>query len=160
DRHLLRRRALPLRDLGRGRVPRAGRPLLLVAEGDRPAVPRARRPAQLLARLPRDEPDLLPDAQPGTRRDAEARLHLAGGRPLERGELVLDEGHETPGTTLADGFFDEVLEMPAGSAAPVVLALFLCLAAVTALTSHFVLMGCALGLVAVTLAAWHAKEPA
>ena len=79
---------------------------------------------------------------------------------LERGELVLDEGHETPGTTLADGFFDEVLEMPAGSAAPVVLALFLCLGAVTALTSHFVLMGCALGLVAVTLAAWHAKEPA
>jgi cytochrome c oxidase subunit I+III len=78
---------------------------------------------------------------------------------LVRGELVLDGGHETPGTTLADGFFDEVLEMPASSYAPPTLALFLCLAAVMALTSHFVLAGTALGLVALTLVFWHAHEP-
>src|SRR5207253_5418605 len=59
----------------------------------------------------------------------ESDLESDRGR-LERGELVLDRGHETPATTLQDGWLDEVLEMPSRSFSPVTLALFLCLAAV------------------------------
>jgi len=78
---------------------------------------------------------------------------------LERGELVLDGGHETPATTLQDGWLDEVVEMPAGSAVPVVLALFSCLAAVLVLLSHYYAAAGSLVLVLLTLAVWHAKEP-
>jgi cytochrome c oxidase subunit I+III len=81
------------------------------------------------------------------------------GHRLERGELVLDGGHETPATTLQDGWLDEVVEMPAGSAVPVVLALFACLAAVLVLLSHYYAAAGSLVLVLLTLAVWHAKEP-
>ena len=55
DRHLLRRRALPLHHLRRGRLPDLRRHVLLVPEGHRADVPRAAGPGQLLADLRRDE---------------------------------------------------------------------------------------------------------
>jgi cytochrome c oxidase subunit I+III len=81
-------------------------------------------------------------------------------RRLERGELVLDRDHETPGTTMADGWLDEVIELPAGSWAPVSLAFCVALLFVMVLTSHYAIGGIFLALAAVCLAVWHAKEPA
>ena len=80
-------------------------------------------------------------------------------RRLGEGALVLEEGHETPATTVLDARLDEVLEMPAESGWPVVLALCLTLVFVLLLTGHYLVAGgfAALGLV--VLAAWHTKEP-
>src|SRR5436853_4686083 len=39
-------------------------------------------------------------------------------RKLERGELVLEEGHLSPGTTPLDATWDEVLDMPSESPWP------------------------------------------
>jgi cytochrome c oxidase subunit I+III len=81
-------------------------------------------------------------------------------RRLERGELVLDEGHETPASTVRDAAFDEILEMPGESPWPIVLAA--CMTGVFAmlLISHWLLAGAAAMLAALSLAAWHSQEPA
>src|SRR3954468_24462446 len=42
---------------------------------------------------------------------------------FERGEMVLDHGHETPSSTVLDADFDEVVEMPSESPWPPVIAL-------------------------------------
>ena len=78
---------------------------------------------------------------------------------LERGELVLDEGHETTASTVRDGFFDEVLEMPAGSWWPLVLAI--CVTAVFAflLSTHYAIAGIFALLALLSLAGWHSAEP-
>jgi cytochrome c oxidase subunit I+III len=83
----------------------------------------------------------------------------ADARRLAEGVLVLEEGHETPATTVLDARLDDVLEMPPESPWPVVLTLCLVLLFVMLLTGHYALAGgfAALGLL--TLAAWHAKEP-
>ena len=62
DRHVLRRRALPLHDLRRRGVPAARRPLLLVPEGHRPHVPRGLGEGVVLAHVRGDDADVLPDA--------------------------------------------------------------------------------------------------
>src|SRR5204863_5067548 len=46
----------------------------------------------------------------------------ADARRLATGELVLEAGHETPASTVRDGYLDEVLAMPSESWAPVSLA--------------------------------------
>src|SRR4051794_12923336 len=43
-------------------------------------------------------------------------------RKLERGEMVLDEGHETPATSVLDAEWDEILDMPSDSPWPILLA--------------------------------------
>src|SRR5437764_6154441 len=53
--------------------------------------------------------------------DREDRVEDA--RKLEEGVLVLEEGHETPASTVRDGYLDEVVEMPSESGWPLVLGL-------------------------------------
>ncbi len=78
---------------------------------------------------------------------------------LQRGELVLDAGHETPATTVLDGELDEVLEMPGESWSPLLLALSLSLVFTMLLTSHYIVAAIAVGLGGLALASWHLKEP-
>jgi hypothetical protein len=80
-------------------------------------------------------------------------------RRLERGELVLDEGHETASSTVRDGLLDDVLAMPEESWWPLVTA-----ACVTAifpflLTNHFAIAGIMALLAALSAVGWHAREP-
>jgi cytochrome c oxidase subunit I+III len=79
---------------------------------------------------------------------------------LARGELVLDDGHETPATTVNDGQLAEILEMPPESPWPIVLALAVTIAAFFLLTSHYATAAFFLALAVLTLAGWHAQEPA
>jgi cytochrome c oxidase subunit 1/cytochrome c oxidase subunit I+III len=81
-------------------------------------------------------------------------------RRLEAGELVLDGGHETPGTTVNDAQLNEILEMPPESPWPIVLALALTIATFFLLTSHYVTGAAFIALAVLTLAGWHAQEPA
>jgi cytochrome c oxidase subunit I+III len=78
---------------------------------------------------------------------------------LERGELVLDAGHQQPATTVLDADLDEVVEMPAETPLPLILAVTLALVFVWLLTGHFVLAAAFVGLAGLVLAAWHAREP-
>jgi cytochrome c oxidase subunit I+III len=86
-------------------------------------------------------------------REPSERDHLAGGGPM------LDEGHETPASTLVDGDIDEILNMPSSSPWPPVLALALTGVFFMALLSQWIAAGVFLVAVAVTLVAWHSKEP-
>jgi cytochrome c oxidase subunit I+III len=81
-------------------------------------------------------------------------------RKLERGEMVLDAGHETPATTVVDAELDEILDMPSDSPWPPLLALALGLVFVFLLTGHWVTAVVFAGAAAAVLAAWHWKEPA
>ena len=78
---------------------------------------------------------------------------------LRRGELVLEEGHETTATTVKDGVYDEVLKMPSDSPWPVVLAAVMFVIFLMLLTSHWVVAGFVALTVLLVLAAWHAREP-
>jgi cytochrome c oxidase subunit I+III len=78
---------------------------------------------------------------------------------LEQGVLTLEEGHETPASTVADGVLDEVLEMPSESAWPIVLGACVTAAFVMLLTGHVVIAALLGGLVALALAGWHSQEP-
>ena len=80
-------------------------------------------------------------------------------RRLERGELTLEGGHETLGSSVLDAEPDEVLEMPAESPWPILLALMLAGAFALVLTTHYGSALVFLGLAAVVLGAWHWKEP-
>ena len=89
--------------------------------------------------------------------DREDRAADAGR--LERGELVLDEGHLTPATSVLDGYLDEVLDMPSGSWWP-----FACSAALLFLffmlqAGHMTAVCVGAALVVLTLVGWHMKEP-
>src|ERR671929_1118042 len=81
-------------------------------------------------------------------------------RRLEAGELVLEEGHETPASTVRDGYLDEVLEMPSESWWPITLGLFVTLLFVMLLLSHFVIAGIFGALAVLALGGWHLQEPA
>ncbi|HST26245.1 MAG TPA: cbb3-type cytochrome c oxidase subunit I [Gaiellaceae bacterium] len=89
--------------------------------------------------------------------DREDREH--DRRRLERGELVLDQGHETAATTVRDGFLDEVVEMPEESWWPLVLAVCVSGVFVFLLTSHFAIAGIFGLLCLLALAGWHSEEP-
>jgi cytochrome c oxidase subunit I+III len=80
-------------------------------------------------------------------------------RRLEQGVLTLEQGHETQATTVRDGYLDEILEMPAESPWPIVLAAAVTVVFVMLLTTHFVIAGVFVGIAALVLAAWHAGEP-
>jgi cytochrome c oxidase subunit I+III len=80
-------------------------------------------------------------------------------RKLQRGELVLDHGHETPATTAVDATWDEVLEMPSDSPWPILLAASAALVFVFLLTGHWTTALVFAGLGAAVLAAWHSGEP-
>jgi cytochrome c oxidase subunit 1/cytochrome c oxidase subunit I+III len=80
-------------------------------------------------------------------------------RKLNRGEMVLDEGHETPGTSVLDADWEETLEMPSNSPWPITLALLMGGMFTMLLIGHPVVAGGFAVLCALVLAAWHAKEP-
>jgi cytochrome c oxidase subunit I+III len=80
-------------------------------------------------------------------------------RRLERGELVLDGGHETPATTINDGQLTEILEMPPESPWPILLGLAVTVATFFLLTSHYLTATFFLALALLTLAGWHTQEP-
>src|SRR5439155_1392161 len=65
DRHVLRRRPLPLHHLRRSSVSDPGRDVLLVPEGHRTHVPRALGPALVLGHVPRHAADVLSHARRG-----------------------------------------------------------------------------------------------
>jgi len=89
--------------------------------------------------------------------DAEDRQ--ADLRRLERGELVLDKGHETPASTVVDAVPDEVLEMPGESPWPLAVAVCTGLLFIMLLTQHYAVAGVFAGFALLCVAAWHAKEP-
>jgi cytochrome c oxidase subunit I+III len=78
---------------------------------------------------------------------------------LERGELVLEGGHETPATTEQDAWLEEILEMPSESPWPLVLALCVAVSFVMLLWSHLLVAAVFLGCAVLTLAGWHSDEP-
>jgi cytochrome c oxidase subunit 1/cytochrome c oxidase subunit I+III len=80
-------------------------------------------------------------------------------RRLVRGELTLEEGHETQATTSLDAELDEILEMPSDSPYPIMLATALALVFVMLLTGHWTTALVFFGLVAAVLVLWHREEP-
>jgi cytochrome c oxidase subunit I+III len=80
-------------------------------------------------------------------------------RKLESGVMVLDEGHETPASTVLDGEWDEVLEMPADSAHPIMLAAATTAMFVMLLLNHYVTAGIFLAVAGLVLLGWHGAEP-
>ena len=80
-------------------------------------------------------------------------------RRLDRGEQVLQRGHETPATTVLDADWDEILEMPSESPWPIVLAAAIALVFVMLLLGHWVTAGAFGGLAFLVLFAWLSTEP-
>jgi cytochrome c oxidase subunit I+III len=89
--------------------------------------------------------------------DREDRIEDA--RRLQAGTLVLEEGHETPASTVRDGYLDEVLRMPQESPWPLVVGVGTALLFTMLLLSHFVLACVAAGLTLLAVAGWHSQEP-
>ena len=73
---------------------------------------------------------------------------------------MLENGHETPASTVRDGFLDEILDMPSGSWWPITLAA--CVTGIFSflLVSHYVVAGLFALLAALALVGWHSREPA
>jgi len=80
-------------------------------------------------------------------------------RRLRAGTFVLEEGHETPASTVRDGYLDEVLEMPPESPWPLVVGVTTALIFTMLLLGHFVLACVAAGLTLLAVAGWHSREP-
>jgi hypothetical protein len=78
---------------------------------------------------------------------------------LELGVLTLEEGHETPASTVVDGVLDEIVEMPSESVWPIALALFVALVFVMLLLGHYAIAGFLAVAALLSLAGWHAREP-
>jgi hypothetical protein len=89
------------------------------------------------------------------RDDREADIRDLGGG----GERVLDEGHETPASSVLDADWDEILEMPSKSWSPLVLAVMLAGGFAMLLTKHYVVAAAAFALAMLVLGGWHWKEP-
>ncbi|MBV9049357.1 MAG: cbb3-type cytochrome c oxidase subunit I, partial [Solirubrobacterales bacterium] len=79
-------------------------------------------------------------------------------RRLDRGEGVLELGHETPATTVQDAQLDEILSMPSHSAWPVVSALTLAGIFAMLLMAHYWIAVGFLVLGGLSLIGWHSKE--
>jgi cytochrome c oxidase subunit I+III len=80
-------------------------------------------------------------------------------RRLERGEGVLELGHETPSSTVLDAEADEILSMPAESPWPIALAAAVAGGFAMLLLAHYVTAAIFAGLAMLVLVAWHAGEP-
>jgi cytochrome c oxidase subunit I+III len=81
-------------------------------------------------------------------------------RRVQRGELVLAEGHQTPASTVVDAHLDEVVDMPSDSPWPITLAGALALVFVFLLTGHWTTAVVFAGATALVLGAWHWRESA
>jgi cytochrome c oxidase subunit I+III len=80
-------------------------------------------------------------------------------RRLERDELVLEDGHETPETTVNDAALAGVAEMPSESPWPVTVAVAVTLAFAFLLTGHYATGALLFALAGLALGAWHWHEP-
>jgi cytochrome c oxidase subunit I+III len=80
-------------------------------------------------------------------------------RNLERGEMTFESGHETPTSSVRDGAFDEVVDMPSESPWPILLALCAALMFTMLLLSHYAIAGLFLLGALLALAGWHSQEP-
>jgi cytochrome c oxidase subunit I+III len=80
-------------------------------------------------------------------------------RRLAGGFVSLPAGHETPATTVREGRPDEVLEMPAESAFPILLAAAVCGTFTMLLLSHYGAAAVFALLTLAALAGWHWHEP-
>ncbi|QEC48217.1 cytochrome c oxidase subunit I [Baekduia soli] len=78
---------------------------------------------------------------------------------LNRGELVLERGHETVASTVQDGDWDEVLTMPSESPWPITLAIAVTAMFAMLLLEHFVTAGVFGGVALLALLGWHTTEP-
>ncbi len=78
---------------------------------------------------------------------------------LERGELVLADGHETPATTVNDAALAAIAEMPPESPWPITVALAVTIAFALLLTTHYVTACAFFAVAALAVAAWNADEP-
>jgi cytochrome c oxidase subunit 1/cytochrome c oxidase subunit I+III len=78
---------------------------------------------------------------------------------LERGELVLEQGHLTPATSVFDAQPDEVLDMPSGSIWPFLAGVALLLFFYMLLGGHLFAVWVTIVLVLLTLIGWHRTEP-
>jgi cytochrome c oxidase subunit 1/cytochrome c oxidase subunit I+III len=80
-------------------------------------------------------------------------------RKLDRGILVLDEGHEQVATSPADANLAEIVEMPHESPYPVLLALSVSLVFTMLVVEKYGVAGIMGVLCLLVLAAWHSQEP-
>ncbi|PZS06794.1 MAG: cytochrome ubiquinol oxidase subunit I, partial [Solirubrobacterales bacterium] len=89
--------------------------------------------------------------------DSKDREH--DSRRLDRGEDLLQRGHETPASTVQDAELDEILEMPSHSGRPPVAALLLFGMFGMLLLGHYTIAAGFLVVDLLVVFAWHGKEP-
>jgi cytochrome c oxidase subunit I+III len=89
--------------------------------------------------------------------DADDRAEDAA--KLTRGELSLEEGHLTPASTVLDGRWDEVLDMPSESWWPFFCGVAFTLLFFMLLGGHLFAVWVSIALVLATLVGWHMTEP-
>jgi cytochrome c oxidase subunit I+III len=80
-------------------------------------------------------------------------------RKLERGDLVLDESHETPESTVNDAWPSAIAEMPPESPWPILAAATVTIAFFLLLTEHYATAGAFFALTVLAAAGWNAHEP-
>jgi cytochrome c oxidase subunit 1/cytochrome c oxidase subunit I+III len=80
-------------------------------------------------------------------------------RKLARGDLVLDQGHETPESTVNDAWPSAVAEMPPESPWPILAAATVTVAFFLLLTQHYATAGAFFVLTMLAAAGWNAHEP-
>ncbi len=78
---------------------------------------------------------------------------------LERGDMTLQQGHETVATTVVDGEWDEILDMPSDSPWPFALGVAVAGLFGMLLGGHLFAAGVFALLAAVAIAKWHWVEP-
>jgi cytochrome c oxidase subunit I len=78
---------------------------------------------------------------------------------LAEGVMVLEQGHEQPVSTTADGRFAEVIEMPHSSPWPIILAFSVSLVFASLVVDKIAFAGIAGVLCVLALVGWHWKEP-
>jgi cytochrome c oxidase subunit 1/cytochrome c oxidase subunit I+III len=80
-------------------------------------------------------------------------------RALGRGERTLEQGHETPASTVVDAEWDEILDMPSESPWPILLALSLSGIFAFLLIRQWIPAAIFVLVSLAVLGAWHGKEP-
>src|SRR5689334_4747973 len=78
---------------------------------------------------------------------------------LARGEVTLQGGHHTAASTVVDAEWDEVLDMPSDSWAPLLVAAATTGIFAMLLTGHLLAAAVFAALVAAAVAGWHLREP-
>jgi heme/copper-type cytochrome/quinol oxidase subunit 3 len=78
-------------------------------------------------------------------------------RKLQRDELVLEGGHETPISSVNDGLLEEIVDMPPESPWPILVGLVTTLAFYVLLLNHRAIALGLFALVALALVGWHTE---